>query len=127
MEFLPAVREALKDNNFQDAVDAARKHKKSHIAKVVARRAHRVRQRQGRDHGHATTSSARCGRALDRAVALTSAEMKKGTGRPGDDRLDRAVHRPVRHRRRHHQRVHRASRRRARAASPRSRPVSPRR
>ena len=35
LQFLPVFVKNLKDSNFQGALDAARKYKKSHIARVV--------------------------------------------------------------------------------------------
>jgi biopolymer transport protein ExbB/biopolymer transport protein TolQ len=79
LQFLPHFVKNLKANDFQGALDAARKYKKSHIAKVVAAGlieydTDRVELKDTHDLVGAV------GRALDRAVSLTSAEMKKGTG-----------------------------------------------
>jgi len=79
LQFLPIFVKNLKDNNFQGALDAARRYKKSHLAKVVS--AGLIEY----DNDKAELSDshdlvAAVGRALDRAVSLTSAEMKKGTG-----------------------------------------------
>jgi biopolymer transport protein ExbB/TolQ len=79
LKFLPLFVKNLKDNNFQGALDAARKFKKSHIAKVVS--AGLIEY--DNDKVELTDSHdlvGAVGRALDRAVSLTSAEMKKGTG-----------------------------------------------
>ena len=77
--FLPLFVKNLRDGNFQGALDAARKYKKSHIAKVVSAGLieydnDKVELKDSHDLVGAV------GRALDRAVSLTSAEMKKGTG-----------------------------------------------
>jgi len=79
LEFLPLFVKNLRDSNFSGALDAARKFKKSHIAKVVsagliAYDNDKIELKDSRDLVGAL------GRALDRAVSLTSAEMKKGTG-----------------------------------------------
>ncbi len=79
LQFLPMFVKNLKDSNFQGALDAARKYKKSHIAKVVSAGLieydnDKVELKDSHD------LVAAVGRALDRAVSLTSAEMKKGTG-----------------------------------------------
>ena len=79
LQFLPIFVKNLKDSNFQGALDAARKYKKSHIAKVVSAGLieydnDKVELKDSHDLVGAV------GRALDRAVSLTSAEMKKGTG-----------------------------------------------
>ena len=79
LQFLPMFVKNLKDNNFQGALDAARRFKKSHIAKVVS--AGLIEY--DNDKVELTDSHdlvGAVGRALDRAVSLTSAEMKKGTG-----------------------------------------------
>jgi biopolymer transport protein ExbB/TolQ len=79
LQFLPLFVKNLRDSNFQGALEAARKYKKSHIAKVVSAGLieydnDRVELKDSHDLVGAV------GRALDRAVSLTSAEMKKGTG-----------------------------------------------
>jgi len=79
LQFLPLFVKNLRDSNFQGALDAARKFKKSHIAKVVSAGLieydnDKVELKDSHDLVGAV------GRALDRAVSLTSAEMKKGTG-----------------------------------------------
>jgi len=79
LQFLPVFVKNLKDSNFAGALDAARKYKKSHLAKVVS--AGLIEY--DNDKGELKDSHdlvAAVGRALDRAVSLTSAEMKKGTG-----------------------------------------------
>jgi len=79
LEFLPHFVRNLKENNFAGALDAARKYKRSHIAKVVS--AGLIEY----DNDKAELADSHdlvgaVGRALDRAVSLTAAEMKKGTG-----------------------------------------------
>jgi biopolymer transport protein ExbB/biopolymer transport protein TolQ len=79
LKFLPLFVKNLRDGNFQGALDAARQYKKSHIAKVVSAGLieydnDKVELKDSHDLVGAV------GRALDRAVSLTSAEMKKGTG-----------------------------------------------
>jgi biopolymer transport protein ExbB/biopolymer transport protein TolQ len=79
LKFLPVFVKNLKDNNFSGALDAARKFKKSHIAKVVsAGLIEYDNDKAELADSHDLVSAV--GRALDRAVSLTSAEMKKGTG-----------------------------------------------
>ena len=79
LQFLPIFVKNLKDSNFQGALDSARKFKKSHLAKVVSAGLieydnDKAELRDSHDLVDAV------GRALDRAVSLTAAEMKKGTG-----------------------------------------------
>ena len=79
LQFLPLFVKNLKANDFAGALDSARKFKKSHIAKVVS--AGLIEY--DNDKAELTDSHdlvGAVGRALDRAVSLTSAEMKKGTG-----------------------------------------------
>ena len=79
LQFLPLFVKNLRDSNFSGALEAARKYKKSHIAKVVS--AGLIEY--DNDKVELTDSHdlvGAVGRALDRAVSLTSAEMKKGTG-----------------------------------------------
>jgi biopolymer transport protein ExbB/biopolymer transport protein TolQ len=79
LQFLPHFVKNLKDENFQGALDAARKYKKSHIAKVVsAGLIEYDNDKAELKDSHDLVGAV--GRALDRAVSLTSAEMKKGTG-----------------------------------------------
>jgi len=79
LQFLPLFVKNLKDNNFQGALDAARKYKKSHIAKVVsAGLIEYDNDKAELKDSHDLVGAV--GRALDRAVSLTAAEMKKGTG-----------------------------------------------
>lgn len=79
LKFLPLFVKNLKDNNFAGALDAARKFKKSHIAKVVsAGLIEYDNDKAELKDSHDLVAAV--GRALDRAVSLTSAEMKKGTG-----------------------------------------------
>ena len=79
LQFLPLFVKNLKDNNFAGALDAARKFKKSHIAKVVsAGLIEYDNDKTELQDSHDLVGAV--GRALDRAVSLTSAEMKKGTG-----------------------------------------------
>jgi biopolymer transport protein ExbB/TolQ len=79
LQFLPLFVKNLKDENFQGALEAARKYKKSHIAKVVsAGLIEYDNDRSELKDSHDLVGAV--GRALDRAVSLTSAEMKKGTG-----------------------------------------------
>jgi biopolymer transport protein ExbB/biopolymer transport protein TolQ len=79
LQFLPVFVKNLKDNNSQGALDAARKYKKSHIARVVsAGLIEYDNDKAELKDSHDLVGAV--GRALDRAVSLTSAEMKKGTG-----------------------------------------------
>ncbi len=79
LEFLPAFVKCLRENKLDEAVTTARKYKNSHIAKVVIAGLLEY-QTDERDLKEVHDLVGAVGRALDRAVALTSAEMKKGLG-----------------------------------------------
>ncbi|HEX4824550.1 MAG TPA: MotA/TolQ/ExbB proton channel family protein [Candidatus Polarisedimenticolaceae bacterium] len=79
LEFLPHFVRNLKDNNFAGALESARKYKRSHIAKVVSAGLIEYDNDKAELHDSHDLVGA-VGRALDRAVSLTAAEMKKGTG-----------------------------------------------
>jgi len=79
LQFLPVFVKNLKDNNFQGALDAARKFNKSHLAKVVSAGLIEYDNDKS-DLKDSHDLVAAVGRSLDRAVSMTSAEMKKGTG-----------------------------------------------
>ena len=79
LQFLPIFVKNLKANDFAGALEAARRYKKSHLAKVVS--AGLIEYDNDKAElmdSHDLVGAV--GRALDRAVSLTSAEMKKGTG-----------------------------------------------
>ena len=79
LQFLPQFVKNLRDGNFQGALDAARTYKKSHLAKVVS--AGLIEYDNDKTELKDTHDIVNAvGRALDRAVSLTAAEMKKGTG-----------------------------------------------
>ncbi len=79
LEFLPVFVKNIREDNFSGALDAARKYHKSHIAKVVsAGLIEYDNDKSELKDSHDLVGAV--GRALDRAVSLTAAEMKKGTG-----------------------------------------------
>lgn len=77
LQFLPAFVKCLKENKLDEAVATSRKFKNSHIAKVVIAGLLEY-QNDERDLKDTHDLVSAVGRALDRAVALTAAEMKKG-------------------------------------------------
>jgi len=79
LQFLPVFVKNLKDNNFQGALDAARKYKRSHIARVVSAGLIEYDADKA-DFTDSHDLVGAVGRALERAVSLTAAEMKKGVG-----------------------------------------------
>jgi biopolymer transport protein ExbB/biopolymer transport protein TolQ len=79
LQFLPVFVKNLKDSNFQGALDAARKYKKSHIARVVSAGLIEYDSDKA-DFQDSHDLVGAVGRALERSVSLTAAEMKKGIG-----------------------------------------------
>ena len=78
LEFLPIVTKCLKQDKLQEAVDSSKKYKNAHLAKVVsAGLLEFLNESPSSDH-EMTVETVR--RSLDRATALTTAEMKKGLG-----------------------------------------------
>jgi biopolymer transport protein ExbB/TolQ len=78
IEFLPVLVKCLKENQLQQAVDTSRKYKKSHIAKVVSAGLMEFQNQEGASTAFDLVGAV--GRALERASALTSAELKRGLG-----------------------------------------------
>ena len=79
LQFLPVFVKNLKDSNFQGALDAARKYKRSHIARVVSAGLIEYDADKA-DFVDSHDLVGAVGRALERSVSLTAAEMKKGIG-----------------------------------------------
>jgi biopolymer transport protein ExbB/biopolymer transport protein TolQ len=79
VEFLPELAKALKDHKLQEAVGVALRYNRSHVARVVVAglREFLTDEAEFRDARDLVSA---VGRALERATALTSAEMKKGLG-----------------------------------------------
>src|SRR5262245_5948598 len=79
LQFLPAFVKCLRDNRLDEAIKTARTYKHSHIAKVVIAGLLEYQTDEKEIHDTHDLVGA-VGRALERSVALTSAEMKKGLG-----------------------------------------------
>ncbi len=79
LEFLPQFVRLLKESQLAQAVEVARKYNKSHLAKVISAGLLEFMNDEGEISSTHELIEA-CGRALDRAIALTTAEMKKGLG-----------------------------------------------
>ena len=79
LQFLPAFVRCLKDSRIQEAIETSRKYRHSHLAKVVAAGLMEYSLDEG-EFKDAHDMIGAVGRALDRANALTSAELKKGLG-----------------------------------------------
>lgn len=79
LQFLPEFVKLLRDNKLKEAVETSRKYKKSHLAKVVVAG---IMEFLNDENEFKDTHDlvAAVGRSLERANALTAAEMKKGLG-----------------------------------------------
>jgi len=77
--FLPAFGRCLREGKLQDALNQARQHARSHVAKVVCAG---VVEFADNSHtgGDAGTRVEMVSRALERSTALTLSDMKKGLG-----------------------------------------------
>jgi len=76
--FLPEFGRCLQQGELQDAVNTARQHEKSHVAKVVS--AGVAELIESRTVSDTNARVELVSRALDRSTAITLAEMKKGLG-----------------------------------------------
>jgi hypothetical protein len=95
-QFAPKVAAALRDNRIDEAIAISDRHKKSHLAMVVNAGLQEFQAHQtGSDIPGTTMDAAR--RALQRATALKTAELKRG--------LSGAVRRIARNGHRDHRRV----------------------
>src|SRR5215217_2050269 len=76
-EFAPRVAQALKNDRIDEAITIADKHKKSHLAMVVNAGLHEFRAHEagGDISGEEIDASKR---ALQRAIAIKSAEFRRG-------------------------------------------------
>jgi biopolymer transport protein ExbB/biopolymer transport protein TolQ len=76
-EFAPRVAQALKNNRIEEAINISDKHRKSHLAMVVS-----SGLQEFRAHGDAADVSGETieasKRALQRAIAIKTAEFKRG-------------------------------------------------
>ena len=79
VEFLPEFGRCLRDGKLKDAIETARQHEKSHVARVVSAGIAELIE----NHDSVGDPNARVqlvSRALDRTAALTLADMKRGLG-----------------------------------------------
>ena len=103
-EFAPRVAGALKEGRLDEAIKVADRSKKSHLAEVVT--AGLTEFRSFGSGGAITEEQVESSkRALERSEAIVHAKLKKGLGGLGDHWIDCTVHRAVRHRRRHSERL----------------------
>ena len=78
IDYLPIATKALREGNYQAAVEAAKRYNKSHLAKVLAAGLQQFLFEREDQPSHDAVESVRL--AVERAAALTTAEMKRGIG-----------------------------------------------
>jgi biopolymer transport protein ExbB/biopolymer transport protein TolQ len=78
IEYLPVATKALREGKYREAVEAAKRYNKSHLAKVLAAGLQQFLFEKEEEPTHDAVESVRL--AVERAAALTSAEMKRGLG-----------------------------------------------
>ena len=79
LEYLPTLARCLKNDKLQEAIDASKRYKKAHIAKVTsAGLLEFLNQKSGSGTSYDIVEAVK--RQLEMASALTAAEMKKGLG-----------------------------------------------
>src|SRR3989441_12832812 len=78
IDYLPVATKALREGKYREAVEAAKRYPKSHLAKVLAAGLQQFLFEKSEMPAHDAVESVRL--AVERAAALTTAEMKKGLG-----------------------------------------------
>jgi biopolymer transport protein ExbB/biopolymer transport protein TolQ len=78
IDYLPIATKALREGNYNAAVEAAKRYNKSHLAKVLAAGLQQFLFEKQDQPTHDAVESVRL--AVERAAALTTAEMKRGIG-----------------------------------------------
>lgn len=78
IDYLPVATKALRDGNYKMAVEASKRFSKSHLAKVLAAGLQQFLFEKEEQPTHDAVESVRL--AVERAAALTTAEMKRGLG-----------------------------------------------
>ena len=78
IDYLPIATKALREGNSQAAVDAAKRFNKSHLAKVLSAGLQQFLFEKEDQPAHDAVESVRL--AVERAAALTAAEIKRGIG-----------------------------------------------
>jgi biopolymer transport protein ExbB len=76
IDYLPIATKALREGNYAAAVEAAKRFNKSHLAKVLAAGLQQFLFEKEDQPSHDAVESVRL--AVERAAALTTAEMKRG-------------------------------------------------
>ena len=78
IEYLPAATKALREGDYRLAVESAKRFNKSHLAKVLAAGLQQFMFENSEEPTHEAVELVRL--AVERAAALTTAEMKRGLG-----------------------------------------------
>ena len=78
IDYLPVATKALREGNYKLAVESAKRYPKSHLAKVLAAGLQQYIFEKEEQPSHDAVESVRL--AVERAAALTTAEMKRGIG-----------------------------------------------
>jgi biopolymer transport protein ExbB/biopolymer transport protein TolQ len=78
IDYLPLATKALREGNYTAAVEASKRFSKSHLAKVLAAGLQQFLFEKEEEPTHDAVESVRL--AVERAAALTTAEMRKGLG-----------------------------------------------
>jgi biopolymer transport protein ExbB/biopolymer transport protein TolQ len=78
IDYLPVATKALREGNYKLAVESAKRYPKSHLAKVLAAGLQQYIFEKEDQPSHDAVESVRL--AVERAAALTTAEMKRGIG-----------------------------------------------
>jgi len=78
-QYAPKVAQALKNSNIDDAINISDKHKDSHLAMVVSSGLKEFAAHQGSTE-ISSDEMAASERALERAIAVKTAELKRGLG-----------------------------------------------
>jgi biopolymer transport protein ExbB/biopolymer transport protein TolQ len=76
-QYAPKVAQALKNSNIEEAINISDKHKDSHLAMVVSSGLKEFAAHQG-SSDISTDEMAASERALERAIAVKTAELKRG-------------------------------------------------
>src|SRR2546422_3485481 len=78
IEYLPVATKALREGDYKLAVESAKRFNKSHLAKVLAAGLQQFMFEKSEEPTHEAVELVRL--AVERAAALTTAEMKRGLG-----------------------------------------------
>jgi biopolymer transport protein ExbB/biopolymer transport protein TolQ len=77
-QYAPKVAQALKNSNIDEAISISDKHKDSHLAMVVSSGLKEFQAHQGSGNSISADEMEASKRALERAIAVKTAELKRG-------------------------------------------------